>query len=237
MDSPTLSEHDARRVLKHVTNYPLLVPDLGPEVLHLFVAGYVARFVDEVRRLASLDSHAAALLAYLHLEGGIQGKRDIAMAEDVCLGPARAGCPYAQYVMAWICKTRGQSVDAMAWMRKAAITGLFPPAAVDLGKFVIAGVGISAPDATAGLKILWDAHRLGHRMALSAIAESLRAGRQGLRGKLLGYVLLPVAAVRAARFATRHPLSEKIFIHVERRSMPLFKIATATPAPVSADGD
>lgn len=76
--------------------------------------------------------------------------------------------------MGWIRRAAGRDAEAMDWLRKAAGKGCFLPAIVDIARFMAGGVGVVAPDPRAALAVLWDAHKLGHRMALVYIAELLK---------------------------------------------------------------
>lgn len=69
-----LTRSDAIRVLERVINYAIFMPDLGPTTTRLLVSGEVTQFIQETTRLATLGSRpAAALLAYLHLQGAVDG--------------------------------------------------------------------------------------------------------------------------------------------------------------------
>jgi hypothetical protein len=63
----------------------------------------------------------------------------------------------------------------------------------------------------AALKILWAAHKLGHRAALVFITRLWLGGAGGWLARLAALPLFPFAVLRAARYSTRNPLSEKIF--------------------------
>ena len=214
----------AYRLYEKVINYPFYVPDLGQPTNGLFLAGRVEEYIADIRRQAALGSNAAAsLLAYLYLTGAINGKVDLDAAASMCRDPARSGHAYAQFVMAWVCCAYGEVAEAVHWLRKSAIEGLFAPAYLDLGRFVVAGIGVEEPDRAAGLKILWEAHRCGHRIALLASARALLAAGSGLGSKLLGLLMMPVAVIRAALYVRRYPLSEFGFSHEPTRPLPLLK--------------
>jgi hypothetical protein len=97
-------------------------------------------------------------------------------------------------------------------MKKAAMGGRFLPALVDIGRFIIGGVGVESPDAKAGRAVLWDAHKLGHKMALVYVAEVMQRDASLLL-RLLGALLHPVAAARASKFILRQPFSDEVFAH------------------------
>lgn len=222
--SPTkLTRREAQQVFANVINYPLFVPELGRRVTHALIAGDLGSLCDELQNLSALGSRpASALLAYLHMKSVFNGAANLNQAEALCLEAARSGDPYSQYVLGWICRASGRDAEAVDWLRKAAAKGLFPPAIVDIARFLAGGVGIEAPELGAALAVLWDAHKLGHRTALVYIAEQLRSSSNPVR-KLLGIILYPIAVARATRFTNRYPLSDNIFVTSLTTKRPLFK--------------
>ena len=224
-----LTRRDAGRVYRRVINYPFFMPDLGAAITQLLVAGELGRFVHELQRLAALGSRpAAAFLAFLYLKGAAGEPPNAERAEALCSSIARDGEPYAQYVMAWICRATARDIEAMNWLRKSGAKGLFLPAIVDVGRFMVGGIGIESPDARAALAVLWDAHKLGHRMALVYISEIFRRGFLGAIGRIFGVLLFPIAFTRATLFARRWPLSERAFVILAAMKHPLFKIPLAS---------
>lgn len=226
--SAQVTRKDARHVLRCVLNYPIFVPDLGSSITRLIVAGDLSNLLVELQRLSSLGSRpASVLLAYLCMKGAFGGPADLKRAEQLCTEAACSGDPYGQYVKGWICRVTAREAEAMNWLRKAAAKGLFLPAMVDAARFMIGGVGVEAPDARAALAVLWDAHRLGHRMALVYVSEIFRHGYMGWIGRLLGSALYPIAVARATRFANRNPLSDRVFVTSASTKQPLFKVTVA----------
>lgn len=220
-----LTRRDAGRVYRRVINYPFYMPDLGPAVTQLLVAGKLGLLVQELQRLGALGSRpAAAFLGFLHLKGAAGEPPNAERAEELCSSVARDGDAYAQYLMAWICRATGRDVEALNWLRKSGAKGLFPPAIVDVGRFIVGGIGIESPDTRAALAVLWDAHRLGHRMALVYIAQIFRRGGFGAMGRIFGMLLYPIAITRAILFARRWPLSERAFIILATMKRPLFRV-------------
>ena len=219
----SLDRREAKRLGSKVLYYPLFVPDLGEKAKELLVGGDLFGLSVELERLSRLGAKPAqALLAYLCLKGAPGVARDIKRAEALCSDAAAAGDPYAQYVRAWVCRITGREVEAMDWLRRAS-KALFPPAVVDVGRFMVGGIGVQAPDSKSALLVLWDAHRVGHRMALVFIANILSAGHRGIVGRVLGMLLYPFAIARAALYSRRYPTSECIFINSEVTSKGLFR--------------
>lgn len=227
-----LSWSDARRVLKTVLNYPVFVPNLGADITRFLVDGRLDRFIAELDRLAALGSApASSLLGYLYLRGAFEGGENPIRAQELCTKPAQQGDAYAQYVMAWICRAKGEEAEAMNWLRRSVNAGLFPPAFVDIARFMIGGIGVASPDTRAALAVLWDAHRIGHRLALVYISQALRRTSKSLPMRVAGLLLYPIAIARASLFARRWPLSDRAFVHSASLTRPLFKakIMTANP--------
>lgn len=211
-------------MLANVINYPLFVPELGHQVTHALASGNLASFLDELERLSTLGSRpASALLAYLYMKGELDRVVNMERAEMLCSEGARSGHPYSQYVMGWICRAVGRDAEAINWLRKAAVKGSFLPAIVDIARFMAGGIGVEVPDTRATLAVLWDAHKLGHRMALVYIAELLRSNSGSWVRRVLGAALYPIAIVRATRFTNRNPLSERVFVTSMSTTRPLFR--------------
>lgn len=220
-----LTRHEAKQVAR-VINYPIFVPELGHHVTHALVSGDLASFLGELGRLSTLGSRSAsALLAYLYMRGAVDGVADLSRAEALCIEAARSGDPYSQYVMAWTCKAAGRDAEASNWLRKAAVKGLFLPAVVDMARFMAGGAGFVAPDTRAALAVLWDAHKLGHRMALVYIATVPWKASGSWMRRVLGAMLYPIAILRAWQFASRYPLSDQVFVTSLTTRRPIFKVS------------
>lgn len=224
--SAALTREEAKQVIDHVINYPLFVPDLGHEVTRALIHGQISDFLNHLKRLSQLGSRpAAATLAYIYMKDVAHGEANLHRAEAMCKEAATSGDPYAQYVMGWISRAAGRDAEAVDWLRKAASKGAFLPAFVDIARFMAGGVGVAEPDTQSALAVLWDAHKLGHRMALVYIAELLQKHQENWLKGILGTILYPIAIVRATRFTNRHPLSERIFVTSLSVGRPLFKIS------------
>lgn len=105
--SAELTKSEAKTVLANVLNFPLFVPELGPQVTRSLVSGDLKLFLAELERLSSLGSASASgLLGYLHLKGAISGVANLERATAMCRKFATSGDPYCQYVMGWVCKSR-----------------------------------------------------------------------------------------------------------------------------------
>lgn len=218
-----LSRREARYLIYHVFNYPVFIPELGGNIKKFLLDGNVTGLISELRRLSSLGSKPAqALLAYFYMKQSSEPPSGTNMPEAMCVDAANAHDPYAQYVLAWIHRVNGEEIEAMKWMFKSA-KALFPPAMVDVGRFMLGGVGVAKPDPSSALKVLWNAHQIGHRMAAVYAAKILCAGHRGLLGRALGVFLLPIAILRVALFCKRYPLSDCIFLNSEMLSKPLFR--------------
>jgi hypothetical protein len=211
--SPTLTRREARAILRHGITYPLFVPDLGTTLVKLLVAGSNPRLlVEELNRLTLLGSgNAAALLTLLDTRGALNSGEYANAALERCRTSAAAGNAYAQYVMGWVNRKLGMSVEAFRCLTSASV-GMFLPAMIDTARFAAGGAGVKSRDPQAALRIMWTAHKMGHRAALTFIARYWMKGAAGWFARLAGLLLYFPAVLRAAHYATRHPLSEKIFV-------------------------
>jgi hypothetical protein len=112
-------------------NAPLYVPDQGRYVIKLIEKGGPPLFLSELERLSALGSPwASAMLGYIALMPGAEGKRDTNRAAELCRSHAYAGDSYAQFVHAWALIYSGQTKLAIESMKKATLAG-FPPATLD----------------------------------------------------------------------------------------------------------
>ena len=210
-------------MLRYGITYPLFIPDLGGSVVKILVAGSGSKLLaEELNRLTLLGSNnAAALLTLLDTQGALVAGQYASAALERCKTAAAAGHAYAQFVMGWVNRKLGKNVEAIRCLN-ASINGKFLPAFIDASRFVASGVGMKSPDRQAALKILWAAHKLGHRTALALIGRHWLAGAAGWFARLASLLLYPLAVLRAAHYAARHPLSEKAFV-LPRTNEPLLR--------------
>jgi hypothetical protein len=193
-------------------NYSLYVPPLGKRIDDLLIAGDLRRFLEELRRLASLGSKSAnALLAFFYAFGAFKDGDRPDLAEAHCIEGAKSGDPYSQYVLAWVCYKSGRQAEATNWMLKSSIEGQFLPAMVDVAVWMAAGKGFKSPDARAAFKTLWLAHKNGHAYAIAVMAQLLLRGRFGLFGRAVAVLSLPALLIWGAIANLLWPLSERTF--------------------------
>lgn len=205
-------------------NYPLFVPDLGSGLIELLQRGAIRELLAELQRRSELGSKGAAgLLAYLSIHGISLDSRASSVAIERCHAAAIAGDAYAQFVFAWVRQKSNDDPGALEWMMKSATKGLFLPAFIDVGRFLAGGTGFSAPDRRGALKVFWEAHRLGHRLARVYIAKLVSSGVAGWVLRPFGFLLWVPAFLRAHWYSKRNPLGEKVFVVLTRPNMPLLK--------------
>jgi len=186
---------------------------VGAKFVKFLAAGSsLELLVEELNRLTLLGSdNAAALLTLLDSRGALDGGQYASAALERCRTSAAAGNAYAQYVMGWVNRKLGMSAEAFRCLKSASV-GMFLPAMIDTARFAAGGAGVKTQDPQAALQIMWTAHKMGHRAALTFIARYWMKGAAGWFARLAGLLLYFPALMRAAHYATRHPLSEKIFV-------------------------
>jgi TPR repeat protein len=208
-------------------NYPLFVPPDGSALVAILAKQGREQFIAELRRQAELGvTWAGAILGFLDLKGGINGKAHLERAEQRCLAAARAGDSYAQYVLAWVLVEQKRPEEAFRWMSRAATDGDFLPAWTDLGRFALNGVGVRNPDVARGIGLLWSAHRRGHKPPLVFICDIYRGGTCGLIRRMAAYVIAPYAIFRYYLSVRRKPFAQHVFVNFRPRK-PFFS-ATST---------
>ena len=228
-----LTAAEARRIRRRTLNYPLYVPDMGRDVTLKLINGELAGLVTELHRLTLLGSNnAAAFLTFLRHRNLLSETPEAADAEKRCRAAAHSNHSYSQYVVAWLCKAEGDDNKTMEWLRKSSSRGLFLPAFLDVARFIVGGAGVDAPNHRAALSIFWNAHRLGHRMALVYCARVLSSGNLGLLWWPVGVLLYLPAFFRAYWFGRRYPLSEKVYVTPTNSNRPLFRVSDGKPAEI-----
>ena len=204
-------------------NGPLYVPDQGRYVLRLIEAGGPRLFLSELERLSALGSPwASAMLGYIALMPGPEGKRDIGRATELCRSHAYAGDSYAQFVHAWALIFSGQTKLAFESMKKATRAG-FPPATLDFATFIWSLPGKKPSDAAAALKALRFAYRARHKAAPVWRYDFYKSGRVGFIRRPLGYLLAPLARSRFIFSVYRDPFASRVFLFQHRATGSLLR--------------
>ncbi|MGH8290351.1 MAG: hypothetical protein ACREV7_15225 [Steroidobacteraceae bacterium] len=212
----------ARSVWKAL-NYPIYIPEEDRDIAALLVKGDAANLAAVLNRRASLGSgRAAAMLGFLEFMGAISGEPNPKAAIACCTGPAKAGEPYAQYVLSWAYWETGNRADAMRWMQRSALDSKFLPARVDLGK-MLAELAHDSGEIRAAVRILWSAHRRGHVGALAQICGIAIRGQLGPLSRLLGIVVLPYSLIRLVLGLRCEPFGLRAFIVSRDPKVPFFK--------------
>lgn len=209
----TLSERArSRRIWRRKFNYALYIPAEMQELRHVLESGGAAAFKAELTRLARLGSaNAAAILAFLELRGAISGQPDVARALELCVSVASNHNAYVDYVQAWVHWLRNEHESAVACLRRSGAR-LFPPAALDLARFVWHGWGIESADRRVAMELLQHASALGHRASLLMHCAFCISGALGPLRLITGYVLYPIALARYACALWFDPFSERVFL-------------------------
>jgi hypothetical protein len=204
-------------------NSPLYVPDQGRYVLKLLETGGPRQFFKELERLSTLGSPwASAVLGYIALIPGPDGKRDTSRAMELCRSHAHAGDSYAQFVLAWALIYSGQTKLAFESIKKATLSS-FPPATLDFATFIWNLPGKKASDAAAALKALRFAYRAGHKAAAVWRYDFYRSGRVGLIRRPLGFFLAPLARLRFVLTIYKDPFACRVFVFQHRATGPLLR--------------
>ncbi len=204
-------------------NSPLYIPDNGSLILKLLETGGPPPFLSELQRLSALGSPwASAILGYLALMPGSDGKRDTGRAIELCKPHAHAGDPYAQFVYAWALIYGGQPKLAFESIKKATVSG-FPPAGLSFAAFIWNLPGKKASDAAAALKALGFAEKTGHKAAPLCRCKFYKSGRLGLLRVPLGYLLWPLAAIRFLRGVRSDPFASQVFVFQSQATGPVIR--------------
>lgn len=185
---------DQARLAWKTLNYPIYIPDEVQDVSALLLKGDANELEAELERRASLGSaSASAPLGYLEIMGAFSGEPNPQSAITCCTEPARAGDPYAQYVLSRAYWETGNRTDALRWIKRPEAAS-FLPALVDTGR-MLAEIADNAEELRTAVRILWGAHRLGHVVPLVAISGIAFRGRLGAIHRLLGLVLIPASPI------------------------------------------
>lgn len=204
-------------------NGPFYVPDQGRYVLKLIETGGPREFLSELERLSAAGSPwASAMLGYIALMPGPDGKRDTSRAMELCRSYAYAGDSYAQFVLAWALIFSGQTKLAFESLKKAARAG-FPPATLDFATLIWNLPGKKASDAAAALKALRFASRAGHKATPVWRSDFYKSGRVGLVRRPLGYLLSPLAKLRLIFSIYKDPFASRVFVFQHRATGSLLR--------------
>ena len=202
---------DARLWRAHF-NGVLYVPEQGRHVLESLRLGGPTRFTEELERLSTLGSSwASAILGYIALVRGSDGKRNTDRAIELCRNHAHAGDSYAQFVYAWALVFAGESNLAYETMKKAMLSG-FPPATLDFTTFLWNTADTKQRYPLLALKALRNADRVGHKAALQWRCFFYRSGRVGIVRRPIGYLLAPIGWLRYLVGMWRDPFSCQVFV-------------------------
>jgi hypothetical protein len=213
-----------RRVWIDYLNGPLYVPREGRHVLKLLASGGPNAFTEELERLAALGSPwASAILGYLALMPGPDGKRDALRAIDLCKVHASAGYAYAQFILAWALIYSGQPNLAFQTMKKATLSN-FPPATVDFAGFIWYGWGTKERYFTHAVAALRRADRVGHKAAFNWRCAFYRSGKFGLVRCAVGYLLAPLGRLQYFLAMLRDPFSCRVFVFQTNATGPLIRL-------------
>ncbi|HZF29527.1 MAG TPA: hypothetical protein VE907_10440 [Gammaproteobacteria bacterium] len=206
-------------------NYALFVPPQLASIRSALHRGEPSQMIAEASRLAALGSgDAKALLGYLELRAAVTGQSRYDRAEVLSQEAFRQGNAFGEYVLGWVRFEQGRPVDALAHL-VASGKQMFLPAIVDVGRFMVSGIGVKEADPIAAEKMFLLAHRLGHRVALPYILRIYRRGKRGVWRRLLGFVALPFALARLGAYTWLQPFSEKAFVHAKDARRPLFNVS------------
>ena len=175
----------------------------GPQRAHQ------ATILGELDRLAALDvPWACAILSYFALLLKEDGSRDIERAVSLCEGPARAGDAYAQYMLSWALRLRGESRGISENMKRSA-NKLFPPAVLDLASIYSSSWDAKQRKNEEKLRLALS-DRLGHAGTFGRRLQFYREGRFGALDLILGYLLMPCALARWIFAVTFSPHSAAV---------------------------
>lgn len=162
---------------------------------------------------------ACAILSYHALLLKEDGSRDVERALSLCQESAQAGDPYAQYMLSWALRLKGDSKGAYQNLKKSS-SMLFPPAVLDISFYY-------DPD--------WDAEtlrrerkirltisdRVGNVWTPARRMSLYRTGEFGAWNLMLGYLLAPYAALRGIVPAIFSPFSATAFLFDRKLSTTL----------------
>ena len=183
----------------------------------------------ELERLAALKvPWACAILGYQALLRRPDGTRQVERALDLCRAPAQSGDAYAQYVLAHALSLAGDAEAAVSHLLKSA-RQLFPPAVLDLTTALCAAKPTAGGKPAQRHRDLAFAASVGHAGALFRRLSFYRSGRAGLVYRLLGYLLMPLGALRLLIAALFTPFSADVFLFTGNLGCSALRFATPAP--------
>lgn len=171
----------------------------------------------ELDRLAALNvPWACAILSYFALLLRKDGSRDIERAVSLCQEPARAGDAYAQYMLSWALRLKGDLEGAYENIKKSA-NMLFPPAVLDIAGFYSQSWDADKIKKEEKLHLAIS-DRVGHVFTFGRRLQFYRSGRFGALSMILGYLLVPCAFARVILPMTFSPHSAAVCLFDRRLS-------------------
>ena len=201
-------------------NYPLFVPSTLADVRRLIEGRRSKEAVELLNLKAKFANHpAAALLAFIHLKRAAP-QEEFPIAITQCKAAAAAADPFAEFVLAQIHLTAGNTLEGLAWMRKSS-NHLFPPALSHMGRMMARGEGYPIADARSAFQMYRMAIGYGHVPTIMLAAKLLLASRNPLKC-FVGILLFPLAFIAAVTFFRLAPFDVRGFVHVPGDGGPLF---------------
>jgi len=151
------------------------------------------------------------------------GQRHPDRAIQLCRGSARAGNPYALFVLAWAFLLKGRHGLAIKIMKKSASQG-FPPASLDYVTFVWNGWGTREiyPDTAA--QLLRHAYSAHHMAASIWRCKMYSSGKFGAARALWGKILMPFARLRYFFATVWDPFSSRVFVFQAAATGPVLRV-------------
>jgi hypothetical protein len=216
----TLRKTSVGRLWRAYFNATVYVPEEGRFVLRVLESEGPTRFIQELERLSALGTPwASAMLGYMHVVPGADGKRNLDRALALCEGHARSGDAYALFVCGWALIFKGQHKAAYDAMDKAVQLG-FSPATLAFALFIWGSWGIDGWHPALAMRALRLAGRQGHKASSVWRCGFYRSGKLGIARRVLGYLLTPFARTPYLVALWKDPFSARVFVIYERPTGP-----------------
>jgi hypothetical protein len=213
----------AGRLWRAYFNATIYVPEEGRFVLQYLESEGPDRFIKELEGLSELGvPWASAMLGYMHVIPGLDGKRNLDRALALCESHAQSGDAYALFVCSWALVFQGRVEAAYRAMEKS-MQLQFSPATLSLALFIWAGWGPDGRHPSLALRTLRAAGRLGHKASLIWRCSFYRSGSLGKIRRVLSYVLIPFARAPYVLALWTDPFSARVLVFYERRTGPLLR--------------
>jgi hypothetical protein len=218
-----LQRSSVGRLWRAYFNTTIYVPDEGRHVLGVLESEGPTRFIQELERLSALGSAwASAILGYMHVVPGSDGKRNLDRALALCENHARSGDAYALFVCGWALIFKRQHKAAYDAMEKAVQLG-FSPATLAFALFIWAGWGTEGRHPALAMRALRLAASQGHKGSPIWRCGFYRSGQLGVLHRCLGYILTPFARVPYWLALWTDPFSARVFVFYERPTGPALR--------------